>query len=244
LPPEIDANLRVLTEAAEALDLLDQRQKAGEEFHAAADELAWLPERRKRADAAVEGYRSELREVYADPATAEKAIAEHQKQHGTDATADAIEQSPERFGALRPDPHQGMISRLWRRDTHWARSQARVLVHHFRHAHDRLAARPTAQDEERVRSRNSAAQRACDELDARLRRLPHTSSAEYTRAAVHASNEAAHLSGRSMDAVLQQVRPRVSDAAFRTLTSALVRELERQHRAHQREVRGQSGWDL
>jgi hypothetical protein len=47
-----------------------------------------------------------------------------------------------------------------------------------------------------------------------------------------------------MDAVLQQVRPRVSDAAFRTLRSALVRELERQHRAHEREVRGQSEWDL
>ncbi|HEX6745689.1 MAG TPA: hypothetical protein VF092_00135 [Longimicrobium sp.] len=107
LPPEIDAYLRVLTEAAEALDLLDQRQKAGEEFHAAADELAWLPERRKRADAAVEGYRSELREVYADPAAAEKAIAAHRKQYGTDATADAIERSPERFGALRPDPDQG-----------------------------------------------------------------------------------------------------------------------------------------
>lgn len=173
LAPELEAYLRVLTEAAEALDLLDLRQKAGEEFYIAADELAWLPERRKRADAAVEGYRSELREVYADPAAAEKAIAEHRKQHGTDATAGAIELSPERFGALQPDPDQGMISRLWRRDTHRARSHARVLVHHFRHAHDQLAARPTAQDEERVRARNSAAQRASDELDAKLRRLPH-----------------------------------------------------------------------
>lgn len=244
LPPEIDAYLRVLTEAAEALDLLDQRQKVGEEFHAAADELAWLPERRKRADAAVEGYRSELREVYADPDAAEKAIAAHRKQYGISATADTIEQSPERFGALRPDPNQGMISRLWRRDTHWARSQARVLVHHFRHAHDQLAARPTAQDEERMRSRNSAAQRARDELDAKLRRLPHTNSAEYARAAIRGANEAARLSGLSMDAVWQQMRPYLSDAAFRTLTSALVRELERQHRAHEREVRGQSGWDL
>jgi hypothetical protein len=95
-----------------------------------------------------------------------------------------------------------------------------------------------------VRSRNEAAQRICDELDAKLRRLPHTSSAEYTRAAVREANEAARLSGRSMDAVLQQVRPRVSSAAFQTLTSALVRELERQHRARKREVRGQSGWDL
>lgn len=206
LPPELEAYLRVLTEAAEALDLLDQRQKAGEEFYTAADELAWLPERRKRADAAVEGYR--LREVYADPAAAERAIAEHRKQHGTDATAGAIELSPERFGALRPDPDQGMISRLWRRDTHRARSQARVLVHYFRHAHDQLAARPTAQDEERVRARNSAAQRASDEVDAKLRRLPHTSSAEYARAAVRGANEAARLSGRSMDAVLQQA-PRI-----------------------------------
>ncbi|HEX6745690.1 MAG TPA: hypothetical protein VF092_00140 [Longimicrobium sp.] len=137
-----------------------------------------------------------------------------------------------------------MISRLWRRDTHWARSQARVLVHHFRHAHNQFAACPTAQDEERVRARNSAAQRARDELDAKLRRLPHSSSAEYARAAIRGANEAARLSGRSMDAVLQQVRPRVSDAAFRTLTSALVRELERQYRAHEREVRGQSGWQL
>lgn len=244
LPPEIDAYLRVLTEAAEALDLLDQRQKAGEEFHAAADELAWLPERRKRADAAVEGYRSELREVYADPAAAEKAIAAHRKQHGTDATAGAIELSPERFGALRPDPDQGMISRLWRRDTHRARRDARLLVHHFRHAYDQLAARPTAQDEERVRARKSAAQRARDELDAKLRRLPNTSSAQYARAAIHGANEAARVTGWSVDAVLQQVRPRVSDAAFRTLTSALLRELEHQRRAHEREVRGQSGWEL
>jgi hypothetical protein len=244
LPPELEAHLRVITEAAEALDLLDQRQKAGEEFYIAADELAWLPERRKRADAAVKGYRSELREVYAEPAAAEKAIAEHRKQHGTDATAGAIELSPERFGALRPDPDQGMISRLWRRDTHRARSHARVLVHHFRHAHDQLAARPTAQDEERVRTRNSAAQRARDELDAKLRRLPHTSSAKYARDAIRTVNEAAHLSGRSVDAVLERVRPRVSDVAFRTLTSALVRELERQHRAHEREVRGPSGWEL
>jgi hypothetical protein len=157
LPREIDAYLRVLTEAAEALDLLDQHKKAGAEFEAAGDELAGLPERRKRADAAVEGYRSELREVYADPATAEKAIAEHRKQHGTDATAGAIELSPERFGALRPDPHQGMFSRLWRRDTHGARSEARVLVHHFRHAFIQLAARPTAQDEER----GAVPQRGC-----------------------------------------------------------------------------------
>jgi len=244
LPPEYEAYLRVLTEAAEALDLLDQRQKAGEEFYIAADELAWLPERRKRADATVEGYRSELRDVYADPAAAEKAIAEHRKQHGTDATAGAIELSPERFGALRPDPNQGMISRLWRRDTHRARSQARVLVHHFRHAHDQLAARPTAQDEERVRARNSAAQRASTELDGKLRRLPHTSSAEYARAAVRAANEVARISGRSIDAVLQQVRPRISDAAFRTLTSALLREVERQRRAHEREVRGERVWEL
>ena len=244
LPPELEAYLRVLTEAAEALDLLDQRQKAGEEFYIAADELAWLPERRKRADAAVEGYRSELREVYADPAAAERAIAGHRKQHGTDATAGAIESSPERFGALRPDPDQGMLSRLWRGDTHRARSHARVLVHHFRHAHDQLAARPTAQDEERVRARSSAAQRTSDELHAKLCRLPHTSSAEYARAAVHAANEAARLSGRSTDAVLQQVRPRVSDAAFRTLTSALVREIERHRRTHEREVRGPSGWEL
>jgi hypothetical protein len=244
LPPELEAYLRVVTEAAEALDLLDQRQKAGEELYIAADELAWLPERRKRADAAVEGYRSELREVYADPAAAGKAIAEHRKQHGTDATAGAIELSPERFGALRPDPDQGMISRLWRRDTHRARSQARVLVHHFRHAHNQLAARPTAQDEERVRARNSAAQRASNELDAKLRRLLHTSSAEYARAAVHAANEVARFTGQSIDAVLQQLRLRVSDAAFRTLTSALLREVERQRRAHEREVRGQSGWEL
>jgi hypothetical protein len=227
-----------LYHAAEVVDAADRaRRDAASNAHKAADDRAWLADRQRRADEAGRPVRDRARDVYADPADAGRAIARYARVHGREATYEAVERHPERFGRLRAETRR-IFGIIPRRDTTRARMHARLLTDALRYAYAALDARPTPEEVARADEAQRAAAAALEAATRRQRALPSVTARAYREEAARVVRHAVRGSPARERALMRQLVPMLTHGAFGLARKAL--EEPEQARTHRRS----SGPDL
>ncbi|HYW06566.1 MAG TPA: relaxase/mobilization nuclease domain-containing protein [Longimicrobium sp.] len=132
-------------QAEDARQSSRELERALDRANRVASEARSLQQRLNDGLAALRTIQQTAAEVYADPTTALDAVNAHRRQFGTAETARVVEQSPERFGALRRVRSKHFLWRMLPPTTTAARGQARLLAGELRHVAGAFDARASAE---------------------------------------------------------------------------------------------------
>jgi hypothetical protein len=133
-------------QAEDARQSSRELERALDRANRVATEARSLQQRLNDGLAALRTIQQTAAEVYADPTTALDAVHAHRRRFGTAETARVVEQSPDRFGALRRVRSKHFLWRMLPPTATTARGRARLLAGELRHVAWAFDARPSAEN--------------------------------------------------------------------------------------------------
>jgi hypothetical protein len=235
---------RIVSDLYHAADVVDAADRASRDAeanaHKAGEVRAGFTDRQRREDVAGGSVLNHAHRVYADSDAAVRDISQHVRVHGREATYDALESHPERFGRLRAEERR-VLWILRRQDTTEARKYAPLLAESLRTVYAVWDARPTAEEVTRADEAQQAAAAAVEAAGTARRALPATTAHEFQQMAARVMQHAVRGSPARERALMRQLAAMLSHGAFSLSRKALAstgRSLDEPEREQRHTDRG------
>ncbi|HEX6160039.1 MAG TPA: BID domain-containing protein, partial [Thermoanaerobaculia bacterium] len=138
--PDLPSPLRDLVQQCAAVEEAERKiDEAGADLDAAKHALEMLREGADGLTMARDSATERLREVYADPEAALKAMTEYWLERDNQALLSAVNATPEQFGALRLERDPRPFGIFFRKDTTRAKQAVPLLADALKHYYATLA---------------------------------------------------------------------------------------------------------